>query len=47
MSLCWGATDFGKGYDLANQTTYLDDTLRWGLDWLMKVLSFHSLCINH
>ncbi|KAF8974347.1 glycoside hydrolase family 9 protein [Flammula alnicola] len=36
MSLCWGATDFGKGYDLANQTAYLDDTLRWGLDWLMK-----------
>ncbi|KDR83582.1 hypothetical protein GALMADRAFT_235844 [Galerina marginata CBS 339.88] len=36
MSMCWGATDFGKGYDLANQTTYLDDTLRWGLDWLIK-----------
>ncbi|KAF9483953.1 glycoside hydrolase family 9 protein [Pholiota conissans] len=36
MSLCWGATDFGKGYDLANQTAYLDDTLRWGLDWLIK-----------
>ena len=35
--MCWGATDFGKGYDLANQTAYLDDTLRWGLDWLMKV----------
>ncbi|KAF9247152.1 glycoside hydrolase family 9 protein [Melanogaster broomeanus] len=37
MSVCWGATDFGKGYDLANQTPYLDDMLRWGLDWLMKV----------
>ncbi|PPQ99044.1 hypothetical protein CVT24_003604 [Panaeolus cyanescens] len=36
MSICWGATDFGKGYDLANQTVYLDDTLRWGLDWLIK-----------
>ncbi|KAF4619366.1 hypothetical protein D9613_005368 [Agrocybe pediades] len=36
MSMCWGATDFGKGYDLANQTAYLDDTLRWGLDWLIK-----------
>jgi endoglucanase len=45
MSICWGATDFGKGYDLANQTAYLDDTLRWGLDWLMKVryfLLFHE-----
>ncbi|KAF9534159.1 glycoside hydrolase family 9 protein [Crepidotus variabilis] len=36
MSICWGATDFGKGYDLANQTAYLDATLRWGLDWLIK-----------
>ena len=27
------------GYDLANQTAYLDDMLRWGLDWLMKVRS--------
>ncbi|PFH52542.1 glycoside hydrolase family 9 protein [Amanita thiersii Skay4041] len=36
MSICWGATDFGKGYDLASQTAYLDDMLRWGLDWLMK-----------
>ncbi|KAG2146672.1 glycoside hydrolase family 9 protein [Suillus clintonianus] len=36
MSICWGATDFGKGYDLANQTPYLDDMLRWSLDWLMK-----------
>lgn len=25
------------GYDLANQTSYLDDMLRWSLDWLMKV----------
>ncbi|THV08695.1 9 glycosyl hydrolase [Dendrothele bispora CBS 962.96] len=37
MSICWGATDFGKGYDLANQTAYLDDMLRWGLDWLIKM----------
>ncbi|KAI0321872.1 family 9 glycosyl hydrolase [Amylostereum chailletii] len=37
MSICWGANDFGKGYDLANQTVYLDDMLRWGLDWLIKV----------
>ncbi|KAG6332985.1 hypothetical protein ID866_6101 [Astraeus odoratus] len=37
MSICWGATDFGKGYDLANQTPYLDDMLRWSLDWLIKV----------
>ncbi|KIK08366.1 glycoside hydrolase family 9 protein [Laccaria amethystina LaAM-08-1] len=36
MSICWGANDFGKGYDLANQTAYLDDMLRWGLDWLIK-----------
>ncbi|ETW84554.1 glycoside hydrolase family 9 protein [Heterobasidion irregulare TC 32-1] len=36
MSVCWGANDFGQGYDMANQTAYLDDMLRWGLDWLMK-----------
>ncbi|KAF8665637.1 hypothetical protein AX16_000092 [Volvariella volvacea WC 439] len=36
MSLCWGAIDYGQGYDLANQTAYLDDALRWGLDWLVK-----------
>jgi hypothetical protein len=24
------------GYDLANQTAYLDSMLRWGLDWMIK-----------
>ncbi|KAI0722260.1 Six-hairpin glycosidase [Cerioporus squamosus] len=36
MSICWGGLDLGHGYDLANQTAYLDDMLRWGLDWLIK-----------
>ncbi|KNZ73828.1 Endoglucanase E-4 [Termitomyces sp. J132] len=36
QSICWGAADFGEGYDATNQTVYLDDMLRWGLDWLMK-----------
>nr|QDK64602.1 endoglucanase 5 [Ganoderma lucidum] len=36
MSICLGALVSGRGYDLANQTAYLDGTLRWGLDWLMK-----------
>ncbi|KAG8689674.1 hypothetical protein FRC11_001302 [Ceratobasidium sp. 423] len=35
-SLCWGAIEFGAGYDNAKQTPYLDDMLRWGLDWLIK-----------
>jgi endoglucanase len=26
-----------EGYDMANQTAYLDDMLRWGLDWMIKV----------
>jgi endoglucanase len=70
MSICWGATDFGKGmfmklahstaiyqrdkiwlgYDLANQTPYLDDMLRWSLDWLMKVSTTfgnHHFCFTH
>ncbi|KAJ7086757.1 glycoside hydrolase family 9 protein [Mycena epipterygia] len=36
MSVCWGAIDYGKGYDMANQTAYLDSMLRYGLDWLIK-----------
>ncbi|KAI0693824.1 Six-hairpin glycosidase-like protein [Cytidiella melzeri] len=36
MSVCWGALDYGKGYELANQTSYLDDMIRWSMDWLMK-----------
>ncbi|KAJ6539213.1 glycoside hydrolase family 9 protein [Mycena capillaripes] len=36
MSICWGAMDYGKGYDMANQTAYLDSMLRYGLDWLIK-----------
>ncbi|KAI0771998.1 Six-hairpin glycosidase [Trametes elegans] len=39
MSICWGALDAGQGYELANQTAYLDDMLRWGLDWLVKAHS--------
>ncbi|KAL1740949.1 glycoside hydrolase family 9 protein [Schizophyllum fasciatum] len=38
MSICWGALDFGQGYEMANQTAYLDDMLRWGLDWLIKAI---------
>ena len=37
MALSWGALTHGEGYDAANQTAYLDGTLRWGFDWLMKV----------
>ncbi|KAG8744876.1 hypothetical protein FRC10_009246 [Ceratobasidium sp. 414] len=35
-SACWGAIEFGSGYDDAKQTPYLDDMLRWGLDWLIR-----------
>ncbi|TFY80816.1 hypothetical protein EWM64_g3196 [Hericium alpestre] len=35
LDLSGGYYDAG-GYDLANQTAYLDDMLRWGLDWLIK-----------
>ncbi|KAJ7179859.1 glycoside hydrolase family 9 protein [Mycena crocata] len=44
MSVCWGAIDYGRGYDMANQTAYLDSMLRYGLDWLIKAsnLSAHS-----
>ncbi|KAL0242126.1 hypothetical protein I308_105755 [Cryptococcus tetragattii IND107] len=36
FALSWGALTHGHGYSLANQTAYLDGTLRWGFDWLMK-----------
>ncbi|WVO14710.1 hypothetical protein L204_102348 [Cryptococcus depauperatus] len=37
FALSWGALTHGAGYGMANQTAYLDGTLRWGYDWLIKV----------
>jgi hypothetical protein len=37
FAIAWGALTHGQGYDRAQQTAYLDGTLRWGFDWLMKV----------
>ena len=28
------------GYDNANQTAYLDSTIRWGIDWLINVSTY-------
>ncbi|EIW66456.1 endoglucanase [Tremella mesenterica] len=36
FALSWGALSYGQGYDAAKQTEYLDSTIRWGYDWLMK-----------
>nr|ODN85568.1 endoglucanase [Cryptococcus depauperatus CBS 7841] len=36
FALSWGALTHGAGYGMANQTAYLDGTLRWGYDWLIK-----------
>lgn len=40
------AKQWRTGYELAKQAAYLDDTIRWGLDWLIKVLrfAFASIC---
>lgn len=35
-SICWGAINFGAGYDLSHQTPYLDSILRWGFSWLIN-----------
>lgn len=35
-ALTWSALSWGKGFDQAKQTVYLDSTLRWGFDWLQK-----------
>ncbi|KAF2397745.1 Six-hairpin glycosidase [Trichodelitschia bisporula] len=37
--LSWGAAMFGRGFDAADQTAYLDETLRTGLDWLLEASS--------
>ncbi|CAO0797560.1 unnamed protein product [Mucor circinelloides] len=34
--LCWGGTDYIQGYQLANQTKYLRDQVKWATDWLIK-----------
>ncbi|WWC88048.1 uncharacterized protein L201_002951 [Kwoniella dendrophila CBS 6074] len=36
FALSWGALTHGQGFDQAKQTAYLDGTLRWGFDWVMK-----------
>ncbi|GJJ68319.1 endoglucanase [Entomortierella parvispora] len=36
---CWGGLTYFEGYELANQTQYLDQMVRWGMDWLMKAHS--------
>ncbi|BEJ16931.1 hypothetical protein CspHIS471_0603320 [Cutaneotrichosporon sp. HIS471] len=36
-ALSWSAMSYGPGFEAANQTAYMDSTLRWGYDWLMKV----------
>ncbi|KAG0939102.1 hypothetical protein G6F57_006444 [Rhizopus arrhizus] len=34
--LSWGGIDYFKGYELANQTEYLKDQLKWATDWMIK-----------
>jgi len=34
--LAWGMVEFSKGYEIAGQHKYGLDTLRWGMDYLMK-----------
>jgi endoglucanase len=36
-SSCSGNIESLAGYDISNQTAYLDDMLRWSLGWLIKV----------
>ncbi|KAG0259225.1 hypothetical protein BG011_002780 [Mortierella polycephala] len=33
---CWGGLEFYEGYQLADETKYLDQMVRWGMDWLIK-----------
>lgn len=36
-ALSWSALSYGPGFEAGRQTAYLDGTLRWGYDWMMKV----------
>ncbi|KAF9406137.1 hypothetical protein BGZ94_003228 [Podila epigama] len=33
---CWGGIEFFEGYKLADEVKYLDQMVRWGMDWLIK-----------
>ncbi|RIB06730.1 glycoside hydrolase family 9 protein [Gigaspora rosea] len=37
--ISWGALEWGKGYELANQTQYLREMVKWGTDWLINASS--------
>ncbi|KAG0042419.1 hypothetical protein BGZ83_000492 [Gryganskiella cystojenkinii] len=34
--ICYGGIEFFQGYVLSNQVHYLDQMVRWGMDWLIK-----------
>ncbi|KAI8967592.1 Six-hairpin glycosidase-like protein [Mycotypha africana] len=34
--LSWGGTDFIQGFQLANQTKFLQQQIKWATDWLIK-----------
>ncbi|KAG0340684.1 hypothetical protein BG004_006305 [Podila humilis] len=34
--ICWGGIEFFEGYQLGDEVKYLDKTVRWGMDWLIK-----------
>lgn len=38
--LAWGMADFKEGYQKAGQWEYAKDALRWGMDYMIKVLKF-------
>ncbi|CAG8655557.1 7159_t:CDS:2 [Cetraspora pellucida] len=38
-TIAWGALEWNQGYQLANQTQYLMDMVKWGTDWFIKASS--------
>ncbi|RCH87102.1 hypothetical protein CU097_002569 [Rhizopus azygosporus] len=34
--LSWGGIDYYKGYELANQASYLREQVKWATDWMIK-----------
>ncbi|KAK0521711.1 hypothetical protein OC842_006693 [Tilletia horrida] len=43
--IAWGATLYGRAFETAAQTPYLDEVLRNGLDWLLEATSLNTTTV--
>lgn len=43
--LAWGMADFKQGYVKAGQWDYAKDSLKWGMDFMIKVIICNTVLI--